>query len=578
MEKEKQAAGKKPHRFSLSLRINIITVCGILVATIGLVALLYRSNSRVVLDYFKDQTSNAAFSLFTQTYPDALDHFWEVVNGDEFKSVRAQAERQEDEQILIDWMKKQPGVIIEAETPNTFYDDVLTHQIILENTMVTFGMQSVYYQRRVGNVTYDLLRSDAPLWEIGQEVPVIEELDYGEGEDIPPTIYQGPSGWVCTSGIFLYKDLDKPVCYACADLDMSGVVQEQHGFLMNSLLSLIVLIGATLLVNMFLLRRMVTRPLKQIADGTTAFTEGNEDGYALDKVISLKMDRSDEIGDLYEAIRSMQTRIVTDTQKLKQDAVDKEHMQTELSLAARIQEMALPRIQGRLAGREEFSLDASMTPAKNVGGDFYDFFFLDNTHLVLLIADVSGKGIPAALFMMSAQNKIKSCASLDRSPAQILTAANIQLCENNDLCMFVTVWLGILDLATGRLAVSSAGHEKPILGRAGKAFELVEDCRGIVMGGMKNARYTDYEITLNPGDVLFQYTDGVPEASNSQNEFFGTDRMLEALNQAGERKPAGLLEQMRSAVDEFVGDAQQFDDLTMLCIRYQGADTSASKS
>ena len=344
------------------------------------------------------------------------------------------------------------------------------------------------------------------------------------------------------------------------------------------LLFLIVLIGATLLVNMFLLRRMVTRPLKQIADGTTAFTEGNEDGYALDKVISLKMDRSDEIGDLYEAIRSMQTRIVTDTQKLKQDAVEKEHMQTELSLAARIQEMALPRIEGRLAGREEFSLDASMTPAKNVGGDFYDFFFLDNTHLVLLIADVSGKGIPAALFMMSAQNKIKSCASLDRSPAQILTAANIQLCKNNDLCMFVTVWLGILDLATGRLAVSSAGHEKPILGRAGKAFELVEDCRGIVMGGMKNARYTDYEITLNPGDVLFQYTDGVPEASNSQNEFFGTDRMLEALNQAGERKPAGLLEQMRSAVDEFVGDAQQFDDLTMLCIRYQGADTSASKS
>ena len=232
--------------------------------------------------------------------------------------------------------------------------------------------------------------------------------------------------------------------------------------------------------------------------------------------------------------------------------------------------MALPRIEGRLAERKEFILEASMTPAKNVGGDFYDFFFLDNTHLALLIADVSGKGVPAALFMMSAQNKIKSCASLDRSPAQILAAANALLCENNAMCMFVTVWLGILDLTTGRLVASSAGHEKPMLGRVGRAFDFIDDHHGLVMGGMKRARYTDYEITLNPGDVLFQYTDGVPEAANGEKEFFGTKRMREALNRAEGREPAALLEQMRLAVDDFVGDAQQFDDLTMLCIRYEG--------
>ena len=567
----KKASGKRSCHLSLGLRINIITVCGILVATIGMATLLYLSNSRVVLDFYKEQPKRAVISLYSQIDTDALDYIWKFVRSDEFRFVRAQAEQQRDEQILIDWMKKQPGYMFEADSDHSLYDEVFYEVSVLQNTEHAFGLKEVYYQYRAGNVTYDLLRSEAPLWQIGREAPIIEALeDLGETDNIPPTIYHGPSGWLCTTCLCVDDQSGQPMRYACADLDMNEVVREQQLFLMNSLLSLIILIGVTLVVNMFLLRRMVTRPLKQITDGTTAFAGDSEDGYSLDKVIHLRMNRSDEIGELYEAIRSMQTRIVTDTERLKRHAVEKANMQTELNLAARIQEMALPRIEGRLAARAKFKLDASMTPAKNVGGDFYDFFFLDNTHLALVIADVSGKGIPASLFMMSAQNKIKSCASLDRSPAEILTAANLLLCQNNALRMFVTVWLGILDLTTGRLIACNGGHEKPMLGRAGKPFEFINDRHGLVLGGMKQARYSDYEIRLEPGDVLFQYTDGLPEASNNRDEFFGIDRMLKVLNEAGQRQPDALLEDMRRAVDDFVGGAQQFDDLTLLCLRYEG--------
>ena len=216
-----------------------------------------------------------------------------------------------------------------------------------------------------------------------------------------------------------------------------------------------------------------------------------------------------------------------------------------------------------------------MDPAKEVGGDFYDFFLIDESHLALAIADVSGKGVPAALFMMISKILVQNAAMAALSPAEVLRAVNNQICANNREEMFITVWFGILDTATGKITAANAGHEYPALMTSGGAFELLKDKHGFVIGGMEDIRYRDYELSLTPGSKLFLYTDGVPEATNAENELFGTDRMLRALNEQPSAPPEKILKNVRRAVDGFVKDAEQFDDLTMLCVEYKGPDLSA---
>ncbi len=245
-------------------------------------------------------------------------------------------------------------------------------------------------------------------------------------------------------------------------------------------------------------------------------------------------------------------------------------IRTELGLAARIQADALPSHFPAFPDRVDLDIYASMNPAKEVGGDFYDFFLIDSNHLALVIADVSGKGIPAALFMMSSKSLVRNYAMAGQSPASVLTAVNRQTCENNQEDMFVTVWLGILDLRSGHLTAANAGHEYPILRQPDGPFELFMDPHSFVIGGLKEAVYKDYELDLKPGSKLFLYTDGVPEATDNYKELFGINRMLSALNKAPEASPEAILQNVRSAVNLFVRDSEQFDDLTMLCIEYKG--------
>ena len=248
-------------------------------------------------------------------------------------------------------------------------------------------------------------------------------------------------------------------------------------------------------------------------------------------------------------------------------ALEKERIGAELSLAARIQHSALPK---EFPERKEFDLFASMTPAKEVGGDFYDFFMIDDDHLGLVIADVSGKGVPAALFMMLSSNLIRNAAAGETSPASILQKVNGQICARNPEEMFVTVWLGILEISTGRLTAANAGHEYPILKRAGESFELFKDRHGLVVGAMDGVRYREYEILMEPGAKLFVYTDGLAEAVNGETEQFGAERAIAALRGREDGSPKELLGAVNAAVAAFVGDAPQFDDLTMMCVEYRG--------
>ena len=253
------------------------------------------------------------------------------------------------------------------------------------------------------------------------------------------------------------------------------------------------------------------------------------------------------------------------------EAQKTERLSMELELAKTIQSNMLPNTYPVFPERKEFDVYARTEPAKEIGGDYFDFQMIDKDHLALIIADVAGKGIPAAMFMMASKIIIHNMAkSRNHDPAKILKAVNKQIGANNHADMFVTLWLGILEISTGKILAANAGHEYPAIIHPDGQAELIKDQHGFVLGGMEDMKYKEYELVMERGAKLFLYTDGVPEATDHDNGLFGTERMLEALNASKAESPESLLKGVRLAVDKFVNGAEQFDDITMLGLEYIG--------
>ena len=361
----------------------------------------------------------------------------------------------------------------------------------------------------------------------------------------------------------------------CVQRQMDVLATARQKYLSKIILALVILVLFVIVGQSLFLHRTLLQPLKQISDETVRFSE---QGVKAEKTLREVIRNRDEIGQLAASVDRMEEQIQDYVASITQITAEKERIRTELSLAKGIQADMLPHDFPPFPDRTEFDLYAAMTPARDVGGDFYDYFLVDDDHLGMVMADVSGKGIPAALFMMASKILLQNNAMLGKSPAEILTDVNAAICANNREEMFVTVWLGILEISTGRLTAANAGHEYPVLMRAGGAFELYKDKHGFVIGGMEGVKYTQYELQLNPGDRLFLYTDGVPEATDADKEQFGTDRMIAALNEAKDGSPEQVLKQVRLAVDGFVRDAEQFDDLTMLCLTYEGPGCAGERN
>lgn len=318
----------------------------------------------------------------------------------------------------------------------------------------------------------------------------------------------------------------------------------------------------------------ITVPMETLATAAKDYISGENDGRPdaerIRQECSAYTRLPGEAGALAEAFLEMSTNLEQYIVNLTKVTAERERIGAELDVATRIQADLLPNHFPAFPERKDFQIYASMKPAKEVGGDFYDFFLVDQDHLALVIADVSDKGVPAALFMAIAKTLIQNQTLTGQSPRDILMKVNNQLCENNREKMFVTVWMGILDLPSGKLTAVNAGHEYPAMRRSGEAFTLLKDKHGLVMAAMKNVRYTEYELQLGPGDTLFVYTDGVPEAANCANAFFGTERMLEALNRESNAAPEQLVHNVGEGIAAYVDGARQFDDITMLCLQYFG--------
>ena len=359
----------------------------------------------------------------------------------------------------------------------------------------------------------------------------------------------------------------KTVGILCIQRPMRELKEAYRPYLVNVAVWALVSCIITGALAAFYIRRQFLRPIKKTAEEATRFARENTKGEPLGKISRLR-----EIDDLAGAINTMETDMVQYMENLTSLTAEKERIGTELALATSIQENSIPNIFPPFPDRTEFDIYASMTPAKEVGGDFYNFFLIDDDHLAMVIGDVSGKGVPAALFMMVTNILISDRTRMGGTPGEILTYVNRNLCEHNQAGMFVTIWLGILEISTGKVTFANAGHDDAVIGKSGSAFTLYKTRHGFVAGGMDGVKYKNFELQLEPGDKLFLYTDGVPEATDANNAMFGMDRTLDALNANRDKTPQRVLEGVHESVNAFVGDAPQFDDLTMLCVQYRGAD------
>lgn len=313
--------------------------------------------------------------------------------------------------------------------------------------------------------------------------------------------------------------------------------------------------------SLYVKRRIIT-PIENIEKASTEFMETKEVS-----ISSLeKVNTKDELENLAKTVKQMQIDTLHYIEDIKIVTGERERIGAELNIAKKIQEDMLPAMFPKSPEIPFTRLYASMTPAKEVGGDFYDFFDIDGENIGLVIADVSGKGIAAALFMVIAKTLLKNATQAGLTPKEIFEKVNDELCENNGEEMFVTAWLGIFNTKTGHITAANAGHEYPVIRRKNGEFELFKDRHGFVLAGMEHTKYRQYEMEIGEGDTLFLYTDGVPEATNIKNELYGTDRMIKKLNQCGSDDPKELLEYILADVKDFTGEAEQFDDITMLSV------------
>ncbi|MBQ9060306.1 MAG: 23S rRNA (uracil(1939)-C(5))-methyltransferase RlmD, partial [Firmicutes bacterium] len=377
---------------------------------------------------------------------------------------------------------------------------------------------------------------------------------------------------ICTTSARLYEtDRYYVLVFMDRNMNQMGDLIKSFVRIYGILLLIISLLAAV--IGMLTIRKRIVRPINQMANAASAYSEDRKEN-KLDSGYFQKLDihTGNEIENLSLTMKDMEQDIAEYVRDLTTITAEQERIRTELDLARRIQEASLPSVFPPYPDRGEFDLYASMVPAKEVGGDFYDFFLIDDDHLALVIADVSGKGMPAALFMMGARITISDyvMASGGDDPGKILSNVNEQITANNPLEMFVTVWLGILEISTGKLKAANAGHEYPAIRRRDGSFELLIEKHGLVIGAMEGISYKSYELQLCPGDIVFEYTDGVTEATDADKQLFGTERMLEVLNKDSEADPETILQNVTGGIEMFVKDEQQFDDTTMLCLRYNG--------
>ena len=323
-----------------------------------------------------------------------------------------------------------------------------------------------------------------------------------------------------------------------------------------------VLVAIFSLINVRLFTNKLTKPISDLKYDVEEISSGNLDYMA-------RVEGNDEISDLANAFNDMTLSLKNYIKDLTSITAEKERIGAELNVATHIQSSMLPSIFPAFPNDKRFDIYATMDPAKEVGGDFYDFFMIDEKHIAVVVADVSGKGIPAALFMVIGKTLIKDHTGIKKDLSNVFYEVNNLLCESNSENLFITAFEAVINIETGHFTYVNAGHEMPFIYKRGKEWTAYPMKPGFVLAGMENMKFTTGDFYLEPGDKIFQYTDGVTEATNINNELYGMDRLKAALDANSDKKVSELLPAIKADIDKFVGSAPQFDDITMLGFEFK---------
>ncbi|MBR3125630.1 MAG: SpoIIE family protein phosphatase [Mogibacterium sp.] len=353
------------------------------------------------------------------------------------------------------------------------------------------------------------------------------------------------------------------VCVTQPEVQLGKIISQ---FILATLILAAIFSSVMMLIIYRLIRKNFIRPISLLTKSAEAMV-GNLEG---EEAVSIDIHTNDELETLADAFTKMDIDLREYIEELSAVTAERERIIGELDAAAKIQMGILPKKGMQYEDMDEFDLAASMTPAREVGGDFYDIFMADDRHLVLVIADVSGKGVPASLFMVATKILIKYGMKQGLNPSEAFSAANEKLIESNDMELFVTAWLVQIDLDTGECIEINAGHEHPALRKTDGIYELVKYKHSPALAALEDTTFKERSFRLDPGDSIFVYTDGVTEATNADMKLFGEERLNAALNKNSGASPDELLKNVNESIEEFVGDAPQFDDITMLAFRYNG--------
>ena len=540
-------------KLSLKMKTVLGIVCmGIIISTVAIV-LSYKTYSNTMDEHYQKMTLDLAETAISVLDNSKIQQYAETMEKDE--AYEAQRE------ILCN--------IAEVN------DDAQYLYILVPEEKGSF---------EIGSNLYDIMDTDPEIEMPGHEVAYISMT---EGENAVYISETEDYGWLCSAVVWMYDDEGRGYALMNVDISMNDVMADRMDFLRVVLFAILLAMVAACVILVLLVNRFVVNPINQVAraalqyvsdrrtsEGRSASTgvrriSTGEDGEERSAISKLNIRTGDEIQALSEAIKTMELEINEYIQDLTTVTAEKERIGAELNVATQIQADMLPRIFPAFPEREEFDVYATMNPAKEVGGDFYDFFLVDDDHLAVVIADVSGRGVPAALFMVIAKTLIKNHAQNQEAPGTVFTQTNEQLCAVSYTHLTLPTKRGVLEISTGKFVYVNAGHNPPLLKRAGGTFEWLKSRPGFVLAGMEGVRYRENTLQLEPGDRLYLYTDGVTEATNSHEELFGDERLQNALNEYMDLPVEQFLPKIKECIDAFVGDADQFDDITMLALDYQ---------
>ena len=559
-----EKAHKRNYRLlSLRLKAVLMIVLAAIILSIIAIAISYRVYSRTMDGHYMTLTSNLAKTAASQLSAEDLARYYEEVkeigeydddkyeNDDTYRArYDAQADSLKDDRYL-----EMQDVLLDIKECN---DITYLYVQVIDGDRVTY--------------LYDVDPAGDG-YQLGTNHPISEETKGIEHPEngLPTFISNGEDGWLCTSTEPVRDADGKPVALVGVDVSMDDIMKDRSDYLRNVILLMEIAVIVLIAVILFGVNHALITPINQLSAAARSFVDDRSGEKKDDSAISrLKIRTGDEVETLSDSIKQMEQDINVYIAHLTAVTAEKERIGAELDVATHIQSSMLPSIFPAFPDREEFEVYATMNPAKEVGGDFYDFFMVDNRHLAIVMADVSGKGVPAALFMVIGKTLIKDHTLLPGTDlGTVFSNVNNILCESNSEGLFITAFEGVLDLVTGELRFVNAGHEPPFICPANGRFEPYKIKSTFVLAGMEDIPYKSGVLTLSPGDKIFQYTDGVTEATDANNNLYGMERLETALNRVADRSPEEILPAIKADIDAFVGEAPQFDDITMLCLAYK---------